>query len=88
MERNKSSWICTDGSPGPFKGTVNDKSKPPVPYVQHPRAVAAKVVGAKEKVVALLHDVLEDLPEDIYNEDMMRDQFGDEITNTAIKRIH
>jgi (p)ppGpp synthase/HD superfamily hydrolase len=30
------------------------------PYIGHPRRVAARLTGAKEKAVALLHDVLED----------------------------
>ena len=31
-----------------------------VPYIQHPMAVAALVSGDEEKIVALLHDVVED----------------------------
>lgn len=65
-----------------FEGATD---KAGVPYIDHPRAVASMVRGTEEKIVALLHDVLEDVPEK-YNEDMMREQFGDSITN-AVKLL-
>lgn len=33
-----------------------------MPYIAHPRRVSAAVTGATEKIVALLHDVVEDGP--------------------------
>jgi len=51
-----------------------------VPYIEHPRAVAGKVLGEKEKVVAWLHDTVEDTGATI---DEIRDLFGDEIADAV-----
>jgi (p)ppGpp synthase/HD superfamily hydrolase len=50
-------------------------------YILHPMAVAEKVSGEDEKVVALLHDVLEDT--DI-NEASLRILFGDKIADAVL----
>lgn len=39
---------------------VKQKDKAGKPYIYHPLYVASKVKGTNEKVVALLHDVIED----------------------------
>lgn len=58
-----------------------------VPYIEHLKAVASQVRGSREKVVALLHDTLEDVS-DKYSEEMMRCQFGDYITDTVKLLTH
>jgi (p)ppGpp synthase/HD superfamily hydrolase len=51
-----------------------------VDYIQHPIAVSEKVVGEDAKVVALLHDVLEDTE---VSEPTIRALFGDTITDAV-----
>jgi calcineurin-like phosphoesterase family protein len=46
------------------------------PYIEHPRAVAAQLTGESEKVVALLHDTLEDTTVD---KNFLIDIFGEDI---------
>ena len=49
---------------------VNQTDKAGQPYINHPIAVADKVGGETEKIVALLHDVVEDTAftlDDIHN---------------------
>lgn len=48
------------------------------PYILHPIAVARQVSGENEKVLALLHDTVEDT--DVTNEEV-RKQFGSEIAD-------
>ena len=58
------------------------------PYIQHPIAVAAKVNRPEEKIVALLHDVVEDTETSL--EDIRR-EFGDVIADAVdcvTKREH
>jgi (p)ppGpp synthase/HD superfamily hydrolase len=55
------------------------------PYIEHPRAVASKVDGEKEKVVAWLHDTVEDTPATI---DQIREMFGDEIADAVAAMTH
>lgn len=56
-----------------------------VPYIEHPRAVAAMLQTEEEKTVALLHDVLEDT---FLTEADIRPVFGDRITDTVVKLTH
>lgn len=51
------------------------------PYILHPLAVAEKMSTEEQKVVALLHDVLEDT---FVNEDTIRNLFGDIIADAVI----
>ena len=50
------------------------------PYIEHPRAVAAKVDGELEKVVAWLHDTVEDTDATI---GQIRELFGDEVADAV-----
>jgi hypothetical protein len=50
-------------------------------YILHPLAVADMVEGEDEKVVALLHDVLEDTE---FSESSIRVLFGDTITDAVV----
>lgn len=50
------------------------------PYIEHPRAVAAMLDSTEEKVVAFLHDVVEDTDTTV---DDVRDEFGDEIADAV-----
>ncbi len=51
------------------------------PYYLHPLAVSEKVDTEKEKIVALLHDVLEDTRA---TEDTIRNLFGDEVAEAVV----
>lgn len=53
------------------------------PYIEHPRTVSRSVADEKEKVVALLHDTLEDTDIDV---DLLRSIFSEEIVE-AIKTL-
>jgi (p)ppGpp synthase/HD superfamily hydrolase len=59
----------------------NQVDKAGAAYILHPMAVAEKVSGEDEKVVALLHDVIEDT--DI-NEASLRILFGDKIADAVL----
>ena len=48
------------------------------PYITHPAFVASQVTTNEEKVVAWLHDVLEDTD---FDKDVLQRIFGDEIMN-------
>ena len=48
------------------------------PYILHPVAVASQVSGEEEKILALLHDTVEDT--DVTNEEV-REQFGNVIAD-------
>ncbi|MBR5422817.1 MAG: bifunctional (p)ppGpp synthetase/guanosine-3',5'-bis(diphosphate) 3'-pyrophosphohydrolase [Clostridia bacterium] len=50
------------------------------PYITHPLAVSEMVEGEDRKIVALLHDVLEDT---FVTEATLRNLFGDEITDAV-----
>ena len=52
-----------------------------VEYINHPRTVAAYVDDTKEKIIAWLHDTIEDT--DITDADL-RTVFGDEITDIVL----
>ena len=52
-----------------------------VEYINHPRTVASYVDNPKEKIVAWLHDTIEDT--DIAEADL-RPVFGDEITDAVV----
>ena len=54
---------------------AGQKDKAGLPYVEHPRAVAARVESEEEKIVALLHDTVEDTNATI---DEIRELFGPE----------
>lgn len=53
------------------------------PYWEHPDAVASLVSSEDEKIVAYLHDVLEDTD---VTEDTLRNLFGDTVTD-AVKML-
>lgn len=55
------------------------------PYIEHPRAVAQMVDTKQEKIVALLHDVIEDTA---VTEHDLRPVFGDDITKTVVLLTH
>ena len=50
------------------------------PYIDHPRTVAACVSGEKAKIVALLHDVVEDAWVSVND---IRVEFGDDIAEAV-----
>ena len=50
------------------------------PYIEHPMAVAASVDGEKEKIVALLHDTLEDTETTL---EEIRGRFGGEVAEAV-----
>ena len=50
------------------------------PYIEHPKAVASMVEGDVEKVVAFLHDVVEDTLVDVED---IREGFGDEVAEAV-----
>ena len=56
-----------------------------VDYIRHPVAVASLVEGEKEKICALLHDVMEDTE---FPETALRILFGDEIVDTLLLLTH
>lgn len=56
-----------------------------VPYIEHPRTVAGYVHTTEQKVIALLHDTLEDT---CLTEADLRPVFGDEITDTVVMLTH
>ncbi len=55
-----------------------------IPYIIHPYGVmliASNVTDNEDTLIAcLLHDVLEDVPKSIYDENKMRADFGDNVT--------
>ena len=56
-----------------------------VDYIKHPEAVSAKLEDEVGKIVALLHDVLEDTA---IKKSTLRDLFGDEIADTVVVLTH
>lgn len=52
-----------------------------VPYVEHPKAVAAMLDGKAEKCVALLHDLLEDTDIDVK---LLKDNFAPEVVAAVV----
>ena len=63
----------------------NQKDKSGVDYIKHPVTVASFVSGEEAKVVALLHDVLEDTD---VTEAELRAIFGDTITDAVVTMTH
>ena len=55
------------------------------PYITHPLRVMRDVGSTTQKIIAVLHDVLEDT--DATQQDI-RYEFGDEITNKVLKLTH
>lgn len=55
------------------------------PYIEHPRAVAAKVEGKTEKIVAWLHDTVEDTDATI---EQIESLFGDEVARAVALLTH
>ena len=51
-----------------------------VPYIEHPKAVASRLGGEVEKIVAWLHDVVEDTEVTV---DELRELFGDEVADAV-----
>lgn len=64
-----------------FKYHLYQLDKSGRPYIEHPRIVSKNVTGEKEKVVALLHDVLEDTDIDV---SLLRNTFPEKIVNAII----
>ena len=56
-----------------------------VPYIVHPVTVAGMVDTPEEKIVALLHDVVEDTPVSI---EAVRNLFGDRIADAVSLLTH
>ncbi len=56
-----------------------------VAYIEHPRHVAASVDGELEKVVALLHDTVEDTAATV---EQLRELFGDDVADTVALLTH
>lgn len=59
----------------------DQKDKAGRPYIEHPVKVSEGVTGEDEKIVALLHDVLEDT---FVQETTIRNLFGDEIADAVL----
>ncbi|MBR5712729.1 MAG: HD domain-containing protein [Lachnospiraceae bacterium] len=57
------------------------------PYYLHPEAVASFVDTEEEKIVAYLHDVMEDHP-DYMTEEEFRSRFGDVVTDALLLLRH
>lgn len=57
------------------------KDKAGKPYIMHPAAVSEAVVFDEEKIVALLHDVLEDT---FVSEAAIRNLFGDTVADAVV----
>lgn len=56
-----------------------------VPYINHPRAVAAKLDSDVEKAVALLHDTVEDTDATV---EEIKEVFGEEIADAVEVLTH
>ena len=54
-------------------------------YIEHPRAVAAKLDGETEKAVAWLHDVVEDTGATV---EQIRELFGSEVADAVAVMTH
>ncbi len=67
------------------KAHYGQVDKSGVDYIQHPLTVASLVDGEKEKICALLHDVMEDTE---FSEKSLRILFGDEIVDTLLLLTH
>ncbi len=63
-------------------GQVDKAGKP---YIEHPRAVAAMLKNETGKIVALLHDIVEDTDVSI---DVIRDEFGAEVAESVALLTH
>lgn len=60
---------------------AGDVDKAGVPYIEHPRRVAAKLTKPNARTVAWLHDVLEDTPT---TESELRAQFDGEVVDAVV----
>ena len=67
------------------KAHYGQVDKAGVDYIEHPRTVASFVDGEKEKICALLHDVMEDTD---FSEKSLRILFNDEIVDTLLLLTH
>ncbi|MEE3378536.1 MAG: HD domain-containing protein [Lachnospiraceae bacterium] len=65
----------------------NQKDKANRPYYLHPQTVASFVDTEEEKIVAYLHDVMEDHP-DYMTEEEFRAKFGDSVTDALLMLRH
>ena len=65
----------------------NQRDKANRPYFLHPEAVASFVDTEEEKIVAYLHDVMEDHP-DYMPESGFRERFGDRVTDALLLLCH
>ena len=65
----------------------DQKDKANRPYFLHPEAVASFVDTVEEKIVAYLHDVMEDHP-DYMSEQDFRSIFGDTVTDALLLLRH
>ena len=65
----------------------NQRDKANRPYFLHPEAVASFVDTEEEKIVAYLHDVMEDHPDYMSEEDFRR-IFGDRVTDALLLLRH
>lgn len=61
------------------------KDRAGVDYINHPKTVSAQMTDETGKIVALLHDVLEDTS---VKESTLRDLFGDEVADTVVILTH
>lgn len=68
----------------------NQVDKSGQPYILHPRRVASRLEGHDERVVALLHDVLEDAPIESagYFLTLMELSFSHEVVNAVVAITH
>lgn len=62
------------------------KDKAGVDYINHPKTVSSFVDTEEEKIVALLHDAIEDNP--IVTESDLRNIFGDTVVNALLLLAH
>jgi (p)ppGpp synthase/HD superfamily hydrolase len=56
------------------------------PYILHPLRVMAAVEGEEARIVAILHDVIEDTP--VTDEDLRREGFGEAILEALDRLTH
>ena len=55
------------------------------PYIEHPKTVASMVDGEDAKIVAILHDVVEDTPATV---EEIREMFGDVVADAVESITH
>lgn len=64
-----------------FKAHAGQYDKAGQPYIQHPAYVASQMKSDDERMVALLHDVIEDTP--LTLDDLRQKGFSDEVVNAV-----